>query len=74
MKAKFELKYNSHYKDLGKVPGIVVEENKRRKIVKELGGEMRGEKPLTKVTTENIEEEKKEPMKEQDNEGIAMVS
>jgi hypothetical protein len=33
IKAKFELKFNSQYKDLGKVPGIVVEENKRRKIV-----------------------------------------
>ena len=37
------------------MPGIVVEENKRRKIVKDLGGEMRGEKKATQA----IEEEEK---------------
>ena len=57
IKEKFEYKYGRQYKDIGKVPGIAVEENKRRKIVKELGGEMRGEK----VKVETVEEEKKEP-------------
>jgi hypothetical protein len=48
---------------LGKVPGVLVEENKRKKIVKELGGEFRGEKS-TKVGAEQTEEEKKEPVAE----------
>ena len=48
---------------MGKVPGVLVEENKRKKIVKELGGEFRGEK-TTKVGMEQTEEEKKEPVAE----------
>ncbi len=48
---------------MGKVPGVLVEENKRKKIVKELGGEFRVEKS-TKVGTDQIEEEKKEPVGE----------
>lgn len=40
VKAKFEHKYTSQYQDRGKIlpPGILVEENKRRKILQELGG------------------------------------
>jgi hypothetical protein len=56
---------------LGKVPGVLVEENKRKKIVKELGGEFRGEKS-TKVGIEQTEEEKKGP--EVESEGLQMVS
>ena len=48
---------------MGKVPGVLVEDNKRKKIVKELGGEFRGEK-TTKVGSEQTEEEKKEPVAE----------
>ena len=42
-KAKFELKYERQYKDVGKIipPGVLVEENKRRKLLKELGVELR---------------------------------
>jgi len=53
---------------LGKVPGVLVEENKRKKIVKELGGEVRGEKGV-KVGTDEDEEEKKGPVEE-----VQMVS
>ena len=48
---------------MGKVPGVLVEENKRKKIVKELGGEFRGEKSA-KVDTDQTEEVKKEPVAE----------
>jgi hypothetical protein len=33
IKAKFELKFDRGYKDHGKIPGILVDENKRRKLV-----------------------------------------
>ena len=69
VKAKFENKHAQYYKDIGKVPGIVVEENKRRKIVKELGGEIRGEKPSSATLVE--EEKKQQP---ESNEGMIMVS
>ena len=51
-RSKFDYKYSAKYKDLGKTPGILTEDNKRRKIVRDLGGELRGDKKL--------EEEKKE--------------
>jgi hypothetical protein len=43
IKAKFEMKYEQQYKDVGKImpPGVLVEENKRRKLLKELGVELR---------------------------------
>lgn len=43
LKAKFELKYDRYYKDSGKIipPGVLVEENKRRKLLKELGVDLR---------------------------------
>lgn len=43
VKGKFELKYDRQYKDVGRVipPGVLVEENKRRKLLKELGVELR---------------------------------
>ena len=43
LKAKFELKYDRYYKDSGKIipPGVQVEENKRRKLLKELGVDLR---------------------------------
>ena len=37
VKSKFEKKFEERYKDLGKIPGVLVEEMKRRKILKELG-------------------------------------
>ena len=39
IKKKFELKYDRSYKDIGKTPGVLIEENKRRKLLKELGVE-----------------------------------
>lgn len=43
LKSKFELKYDRYYKDSGKIipPGVLVEENKRRKLLKELGVDLR---------------------------------
>ncbi len=42
-RGKFELKYTRQYQEVGKLvpPGVLVEENKRRKLLKELGVEMR---------------------------------
>ena len=52
IQAKFELKFNKGYKDIGKVPGILVDETKRRKLVKELGGEMaKEEEKVAPVST-----------------------
>ena len=61
-KAKFEMKYDAQYKDVGKIipPGVVVEENKRRKILKELGVELR--------TT--VETKKEEATKEETKDGV----
>lgn len=44
LRAKFELKHAQQYKDVGVLPGVLVEENKRRKILKELGVELRTQK------------------------------
>jgi hypothetical protein len=41
VKEKFELKHATQYKDVGKVPGVLVDETKRRKILEELGVQMR---------------------------------
>ena len=49
---------------MGKVPGVLVEENKRKKIVKELGGEFRVEKSTKVLGADQSEEEKKEPVGE----------
>ena len=71
MTAKYERKYEQWYKDMGKgvPPGVLVEENKRRKIVKELGGEMRGDKGPA------LEEEKKNDGEEVSAaDRVAMVS
>jgi hypothetical protein len=54
------------------VPGVLVEDNKRRKIVQELGGEVRGDK--TNKLPKNLEEEKKEPVSDKDTELLSMVS
>jgi len=57
IKAKFELKFDRGYKDHGKIPGILVDENKRRKLVQELGAEM-----VKQPAVEKSEEEKVAPV------------
>ena len=56
IKAKFELKYNAHYKDVGalKPPGVLVDDVKRRKILEELGVSITAPKKV-------VEEEEKVP-------------
>ena len=40
IKQKFELKFKNYYSNIGKIPGVLIEENKRRKLLKELGVEI----------------------------------
>jgi hypothetical protein len=42
VRKKLELKINRQYADIGKIPGIAVEENKRRKLIRDLGIEVPG--------------------------------
>jgi hypothetical protein len=67
---KFEMKYNAQYKDVGKKgpPGVLVEENKRRKILNALGVEMRSNQ--NNVGTAD----KKEEAEEAKNEEIQPIS
>eukprot|EP00347_Sterkiella_histriomuscorum_P007603 403348282 len=39
VRLKFENKIKKHYTDIGKTPGILIEENKRRKLLRDLGVE-----------------------------------
>lgn len=59
---KLEQKIKKHYSDIGKTPGVLIEENKRRKILKELGVEVKPEAPKAEEEKkhEAIEEEIKE--------------
>ena len=41
VKLKLEYKIKTHYSEIGIVPGILVEENKRRKLLMELGVPLR---------------------------------
>lgn len=54
---KLEQKIKKHYTNIGKTPGVLIEDNKRRKILKELGVELELAKPLK---NSEIEEEKVE--------------
>jgi hypothetical protein len=58
IKAKFELKYNNQYKDVGalKPPGVLVDDVKRRKILEELGV---APIPLATAPKKVVEEEEK---------------
>jgi hypothetical protein len=40
LKRKLNLKVMRHYSDIGKIPGVLLEDNKRRKLLKELGVEL----------------------------------
>ena len=51
LKMKVQLKIDRQYSDIGKIPGVIVDESKRRKVLKDLGLE---------VPARNLEEEKKE--------------
>lgn len=63
VKLKFDMKYGRQYKDVGKVvpPGVLVEENKRRKLLSELGMEMRTH---AGQAAKHVEESKGEEMPE----------
>lgn len=39
VRQKFELKIKKNYTDIGKTPGILIEDNKRRKLLRDLGVE-----------------------------------
>ena len=34
---KLKIKVDRHYSDIGKMPGVLIEENKRRKLLQDLG-------------------------------------
>ena len=57
LKDKFELKYAASYKDIGVLPGVKVDETKRRKILEELGVQKRVPGAATGAKKE-VEEEK----------------
>ena len=65
-KAKFELKYERQYKDVGKIipPGVLVEENKRRKLLKELGVELR-----TTATVQQVKQKEESDQPEEEEKG-----
>lgn len=43
LKLKLENKIQKQYAGIGKIPGILVEENKRRKLLRDLGVEIKVE-------------------------------
>ena len=65
VKQKFEMKYKTHYENLGKIPGVLLEDNKRRKLLKDLGVDT-----LKKPELAKDQEETKEALAE----GVAMTS
>ena len=58
MKQKMELKIKSNkYHNIGKTPGILVEENKRRKLLRELGVSAQIEEQTSKLLSEAVNKE-----------------
>ena len=53
------MKIKRHYTDIGKTPGILIEENKRRKLLRELGVDAKIEENKAKLQEEIKESEPK---------------